>query len=559
MMGELERVLCCSPSPDDLNGLIQALAPHLDGDIVEQPSGLRMSYRGIELEWVPAFTIDAALGVLDHHYVNLLIVDLRSFGSTAAGEHQRDRLWRLLATLDDVDDAEMRYGFHRILVLLSGARNSSADTLLVELGGYGIRHTLKEHASAADAEPFGQRLLDETLRLVGARDKTVTALCAAGGGITAIYFELAALKCIDDCLSKGVHAFDMYFGISAGAVVTSVVACGYAPEEFMAAIAGVPGGRIAPLSLSLLRLGHLNTRDILRRLRVGMSNVFDATREAVRRRTLPSLDAGFLAGTAMIGAPFRSDNYERMLRTILTAPNATNDFRELTRKLFIGTSNQDTRRHQLFGGEGWDAVPISRAVQASLSLNPAFASVEIAGQYFEDGAVTRTSNFLEAIRRGANVVVVLDPFVPYASNERGFANQRGMLFNIDQDVRSLSFTRYENTRNCTLRRYPEVSAYTFLPDNPLRKLLSVNPMDHRPYLEIWRRGYLATLKHLEQIRHRLDGDLAPTGIALDTTRASIIGQQLESASPLRFDDFFVDGHVRLRTPPLALERALGRI
>jgi NTE family protein len=550
--GELRRLLCCVPSPEDLDRLVGAIEPHVDGEIVGQHGALRFSYQGSELELVPSFTIETALEVLDRHYVNLLVVDLRSLGSTAEGGRQRERLWRLLAALDDVEDAETRYGFHRILVLLDGKHHAGADRLLVDLGGYGIRHTLKESATTSEAEPFGRRLLDEALRLTGVREQTVTALCAAGGGITAIYYELAALKCLDDCLSKGVHGFDMYFGISAGAVVNSLIACGYAPEEFMAAIAGISGGRISPLSLSLLKRGHLNTSDILRRLDIGLRKVVAAATESLRSRVLPSADGAFLTATSLIGAPFQSDDYERMLRTILSAPNATNDFRKLRRKLFIGTSNQDTRRHQLFGSEGWDHVPVSRAVQASLSLNPAFAAVEIDGQYFEDGAVTRTSNFMEAIRRGANVIVVLDPFVPYESNVPGFANQRGMLFNIDQDVRSLSFTRYENTRNCMLRRYPEVSAYTFLPDNPLRKLLSINPMDHRPYLEIWRQAYLATLKHVDEIGHRLSGDLAACGIGLDTTSASVIAQQLESASPLRFADFFVNGEVEIRTPPLAL-------
>lgn len=553
MTGELKRVLCCVPSPQHLNRLTQALEPHLDGEVLCEDGTLRLSYQGTELALMPAFTVDSALDVLERHYVNLLVIDLRSIGGASHNERRRARLWRLLAALDDVEDVEARYGFHRILLLLNGDRGAGVDRLLVEVGGYGVRHTLKEHLPSAGAEPFGRRLLDKTLQLTSARQRALTALCTAGGGITAIYYELGALKCLDDCLSKGVHGFDMYFGISAGAVVSSLIACGYAPEEFMAAIAGVKGGRIAPLSLSLLKLGHLNANDIRRRLGVGLRKLIGAGNAALRRRVRPSLEAAFLTGTSLVGAPFRSDDYERMLRTILSSPNASNDFRKLRRKLFIGTSNQDTRRHQLFGSEGWDHVPVSRAVQASLSLNPAFAAVEIDGEYFEDGAVTRTSNFLEAIRRGANVVLVLDPFVPYVSSEPGFANQRGMLFNIDQDVRSLSFTRYETTRNCMLRRYPEVSAYTFLPDNPLRKLLSVNPMDHRPYLEIWRRAYLATLRHLEAIGHRLGGDLSSSGIELDTTKAAIIGEQLASAAPLRFADFFVDGEVRLRTPPLALD------
>jgi hypothetical protein len=41
-------------------------------------------------------------------------------------------------------------------------------------------------------------------------------------------------------------------------------------------------------------------------------------------------------------------------------------------------------------------------------------------------------------------------------------------------------------RNWVLRKHPHVSSYTFVPANRLRRLISQNPMDHRPYLEIWR-------------------------------------------------------------------------
>ena len=83
-----------------------------------------------------------------------------------------------------------------------------------------------------------------------------------------------------------------------------------------------------------------------------------------------------------------------------------------------------------------------------------------------------------------------------------------MVYNADQDIRTVSFTRYETTRNWVIRRHPEVSLYTFLPANTLRRVLSVNPMDHRPYLDIWRGAYLGTLRRLQTLGYRLRGDLA---------------------------------------------------
>ncbi len=204
----------------------------------------------------------------------------------------------------------------------------------------------------------------------------------------------------------------------------------------------------------------------------------------------------------------------------------------------------------LFGSEGHDHIPISFAVQASLSVNPAFSAVQIDGRFYEDGAVTRTSDFVEAIERGADLVLVIDPFLPYVSRQVGANNRRGILYNIDQDIRSMSYTRFENTRNWVLRQSPEVSSYTFLPGNRVRRILSVNPMDHRPFLAVWQGAYLSTFQRIERLSHRMRGDLAVHGIALSLDRARAVADRLAKTTDPSFADFFPDRKVALRQPPL---------
>ena len=154
------------------------------------------------------------------------------------------------------------------------------------------------------------------------------------------------------------------------------------------------------------------------------------------------------------------------------------------------------------------------------------------------------------MRRGATLIFVLDPFLPYVARTPGFNNRRGVLYNLDQDIRTISYTRYETTRSSVLRAHPDVSTYTFLPANRQRRLISHNPMDHRPYLEIWRGAYLSTLNRLHHLRHRLEGDLAQHGVQLDLERAEAVGSRLEASQTLRFEDFFPDGVVRIRRPPM---------
>jgi len=544
-----KTILYCGRERPAFEALVRRMAGGLG--VATDARAARFSHPRAEVVVRPAFTVDAALSVLESEYVNLVLIDLRSSADPRAFADRVNATRRLLTALDDVDDPEARYGFHRIMVLVSSVDGAEVDQMLVELGGYGIRHVCKERPNG---EEFSHCVLDDALALMLDRLPSKVALCAAGGGITAIFFELGALKCLDDCLrtadgSGAVNDFDMYFGISAGAVVTSLLANGYSPEEFMAAIAGIPGGRVPPLDLSLVRLSHLNVGSFAKRLLGLGATSLRALADAARGRGRPTLDGMFLEVTAAVGPPFRSDKFEQIVREILTSNGATNDFRSLERELYVGASNQDSRRHMLFGEEAPE-TPISRAVQASLSINPAFSAVEIDGAYYEDGAVTRTSNFVEAIKRGASLVFVLDPFVPYVSREPGFANSRGMLFNIDQDVRSLSFTRFENARNWALRRHPEVSSYTFLPNNRLRRLLSINPMDHRPYMQIFGASYAGTLNRIKQIEHRLAGDVAVHGLTLRTEVAEEIAARLEATEYPLFSDFFVDRRVEIRRPPL---------
>jgi len=541
------RVLYFGPSPARFAELVEQMSTSVGAPLTWPDGEAALDCGGAQTRWLPTYEPEATMVQLQDSYVSLLLLDLR----LAPGVPPRliDEARRLLALLDDPVDIEARYGFHRILALVSGREAEDVDALMVELGGKGVEQVMRQRGEPV---AFAGRVLNRACELMVGGSAGRTALCAAGGGITGIYFEQGAIKCLDDCLPGGaLRNFDMYFGISAGAVVTSVLRVGYSVDEFMAAIAGVEGGRIAPLNLSLVRLGHLNVPDIKRRLRLGAGAAARGARDILLRRGRLDADAVFLGVTALVGAPFHSDRFGEILHDVFTGAGATNDFRDLQSALYIGASDQDTKRHVVFGVEDRDEVPIHLAVQASLSINPAFSAVAIDGRYYEDGAVTQTSNFTEAIRRGADLVFSLDPFVPYVSREAGSVNARGVLYNIDQDVRSLSFTRFQRTRDWALRQHPSVSSYTFLPSNRTRRLLSMNPMDHRPYLPIWKGAYLSTLARIQTLSHRLRGDLHAHGIKLDTARAEAVAARLEATEQPGFADFYPDGRPEIPRPPLS--------
>jgi len=429
----------------------------------------------------------------------------------------------------------------------------------VRLAGRGVARVVRDPgptgATLPGVEPSAPRLafasvaLEEMARLTTERRPGKVALCLAGGGTTGIFFEQGALKCLADCLPPGaLNALDLYFGISAGAVVSGVLANGYGIDEFLAAIAGEGRGSMRRLDLNVVRFAHLNLGALVEEVRVAARHVLELVGRALPGTRRAALEALLLDVGDLVPPPFHGRVFEGLLREAFTAPGHTNDFRRLPRPLFIGATDQDSRWPVLFGGPEGQDVPISLAIQASMSLNPAFTSTKIGGRYYEDGGVTRTTNFIEAIRRGADLLFIIDPLVPYVSKTPGYARARGALYNIDQNIRTISYTRYANTRRHILREHPEVSFYTFLPQNTLRRRLAYNPLDHRPFLHIWRGAYLSTLQRMQQLGHRLTGDLAAHGIRLDPRPAEQVAAQLQATDNPRFADFFPGREITLARP-----------
>ena len=586
-LGREKNVLYHASDPAQLEDLLVGMRA-VDGcEVYTTERTCVFEYDGFRVHIVPEYDARRAMDRIHNDYFNVIVVDVRDLeGRPGQLTANLQSAIGFLDALGGDHDIETRYGFHRVITLLRGANPERVDQMIANLGKRGVGKVLRDASACslcqdADRTPrknrFSQTLLDELIRMLSPRTRGKFAVCAAGGGITGLYFELGALKCVDDCLpGRSLNEADMYFGISAGAVATSMLANGYSVDEFMAAVAGVSDGRIPPMSLNLLRLRHLNYHDLLERiggltklLAAGMvakvprrrrrllgSNGHDSLLPAPpgRNGTQDSFDFVFESLGDTLPAPFHARGFEEYLRELFSKHGTVNDFRKLPRPLYVGATDQDRRTHVLFGDERHDSVPISEAIHASMSFNPAFSAARVGNRYYEDGAVTRTSNFLEAIRRGSDLVVIVDPFVPYVSKRPGFAARKGIFYNVDQNVRAISYTRFDNARHEALRNHPAVSTYTFLPANRLRELMSANPLGHRPYLEIWRGSYLSTFQRIERLRYRMSGDFASHGITLDTARAEQVADRLTRIEQPTFADFFPEGRIDLRVPDRPLLR-----
>jgi predicted acylesterase/phospholipase RssA len=479
--------------------------------------------KGLTLHMEPVFSVDAAIAYLAHTYCNLVVVDCRHMPHcNASPARQEERVFAFLEALRREHDRERRYPFRRIVVLVGDPDEARADRLVFAMGEKHVGACLRDASMsarfggerpAAELAHFAESFWALCTELMVERQRGRKAINLAGGGISGIYYELGVLKCLDDALDVDVRDFDFYSGISAGALVAAGLANRYSVDDLLHKL-----GRIDRTWRSRLQLGlrHLNVGELPKRALLVQRELRRYVVRMVKGEDELSVTSLLGAWGVALGPLFDSTEFESAMRRLLTGPGRTNDFRELERQLFIGATDQDRREHVLFGAEGYDHVPISRAIQASAAMHPFFPSVEIDGRYYTDGIVTRTSNLRNAIDRGADLVFVVDPFVPLISDDPGFNASHGNMWIMEQDYKTMSYTRYEQARNEIIRRYPRVSVYTFVPSNRMRRLMSAqSPFVSRNFHAIVCEAYRSTFRRLGRVEYKIAGELHSHGITLD--------------------------------------------
>jgi NTE family protein len=303
----------------------------------------------------------------------------------------------------------------------------------------------------------------------------------------------------------------MVFGISAGSIVTSLIANDMPIEEIIE--------RFDPLNPDgfdvEFHLRHLTLMDTPRRLLAAAEHLRAYAGRVAAGQEKLSITAALGQLGALVGPFFRTGDKERQLADILAEPGRSNDFRTLRKKLYIGATDQDQREHVLFGAEPYEHVPISRAVQASSAIHPFLAPVEIDGRSYTDGFVTRTTNIAAAIERGADMIFIVDPFLPLISDDPGFNDRHSVFWVLTQDYKTIAYSRYERVSASLLEQHPNVCCYSFLPSNRMRRLLASSPISTGYFDAIVTQAYASTYRRLRRIEFKLGPQLADRGIGLD--------------------------------------------
>ncbi len=372
-----------------------------------------------------------------------------------------------------------------------------------------------------------------------ASSKPRIALSLAGGGPLGAIYEIGALCALQEALD-GIDftQLDHYVGVSAGSFIAASLANGMNPQELCKSFIdndqtdvddGKHSDRFDPAWLMRPAFGEFARRAImLPGLLAGA-----AWRATVERKSIVS--ALELLGPALPTGVFSNSDVNARMATIFSQPGRSNDFRTLQKmrgsRLTLVATNLDSGESAPFGAPGFDHVPISQAVQASSALPGLFPPVEIDDHYFVDGALKKTLHASVALQEGMDLVICLNPLVPFdalnarpAVMQRGLPKERqsiprivdgGLPAVLSQTFRSMIHSRLEMGMKAYERDYPNTDIVLIEPDQRDPEMYLANTFSYSQRRSLAEHAYQQTRHLLRARRSSLTAKFEKHGITVN--------------------------------------------
>ena len=383
---------------------------------------------------------------------------------------------------------DFHYPSRRILVVLP--RKGDVAKRTFQLGLASVRGVIVEPNSSVELFIFATRQLHEFRK-----NQVKTSINISGGGLEGYIYALGACQALEDSLlNKDCRDFDIYCGVSSGALLSSCFAAGISSTDLIKQLYRRTG------KLEALTLGV----------------IFDpAGSEIVKRifhvvRGFSTLDAGEVVARLQRLVPvgfFKGEKLKLFIERQLERIGFSDNMAAFKKEVYISVTDQDTGEHVVFGEEPWRDIRISQAIRASTALPPFYLPERINGHWFTDGQLTSSSDFNIAIRKGAGLVIIVDPMVAYTSSQPGAILKHGGYFTAIQAIKSLVQTRAKSMLKHSMDMNPDVDFVVFQPTDEVMEAMAGNPMRYRIRTEVAELGYRGTLSQIlenyDSISHKL--------------------------------------------------------
>ncbi|MBP6217676.1 MAG: patatin-like phospholipase family protein [Oligoflexales bacterium] len=324
----------------------------------------------------------------------------------------------------------------------------------------------------------------------------------SGGAIEGFMHQIGCAHALNRAFKKGslydCHAFS---GVSSGSMIAATLACGVPLKEVILSIHG-RSQRLPPFSTS--RLFDFAGKQILYRL-INQSLAFEGlSPEKWGQKLLKTFPTGL----------FKGEGLRQYVKQAIQEFGDRNSFSALDCDLFIGTTHQDAFEHVVMGLNPWQDVSISDAVRASCAIPPFFSPHQVGGQSFIDGQITGGCSLELLVKRGCNLIFIIDPVIPYASAEMGVTEKMGGLYTFIQSIKSLFYTRFRNELAHLTERFPDVDFLVFQPYDECAAVMRGSPIKYWVNTKIVDLSYKTTLMRLRERYHVYHTKLLKYGIEL---------------------------------------------
>jgi len=362
----------------------------------------------------------------------------------------------------------------------------------------------------------------------GRRRESRTALVLGGGGFTGGVYEIGALRALDLLsVNRSVNQFDVYVGTSAGSLIAALAANGVTPEQMMRVV-----NNQTPTPFHDINLDMLLRPNYLEFARKGIQlplRLAGLARAVGRVRALSPVDLAIALAEALPSGLYTGSGIERYVRAVLSDPDRTDDFRLLETELYLAATDLDTCERIVFGAEGWDDVPISRAVAASAALPMLYKPVEVKGRELVDGGIVSTTNLDIAVEAGAEFIVVVNPLVPFVNDytkeiptlfgsrarrvsDMGFAKIAHQTFKL------LAYQRLHEMAARWRERYPGVDIVLIEPEPDDELMFQTNILNYASRIDVARHGFQSVTVRLAKDYDELRDVCERHGIQISATR-----------------------------------------
>jgi predicted acylesterase/phospholipase RssA len=345
------------------------------------------------------------------------------------------------------------------------------------------------------------------MRLQRRSPRSKTALVLAGGGLSGAMYEIGALRAIDDILTdRSVNDFDIYVGTSAGAIVGALLANGATPEMMLQGLAGdLPGVR----PIERRDLFHLNVQDVLKRGIKLPQTLLGAWTHYLRYISdITLFDLLWSLSEALPTGMYDSLALEAYMREIISSYGGTNEFGKLRQQLFVVATDLDSGKRAVFSSDSNQDVPISLAIAASTAVPLLYRPVRIAGHDYIDGSVRGNASVDLAIERGATLVIVINPLVPFDNSDHrsvpfigpdgSYLSDKGLTGVAQQVGRIQSHGGLIYHIKQLRKTHPEVDVVLIEPSQNDHQMTFANVMRYSTRLTLARHGFeTVTLKLAE--------------------------------------------------------------